>query len=30
MHHVWHANWPILSEARDALDEAVAFIGEHT
>ena len=26
MFHVWHAQWPILSEARDAIDKAAAFV----
>ena len=29
MFHVWHAYWPMLSEARDALDGAAKFIADH-
>ena len=29
MFHVWHQFWPMLSEARDALDGAAKFIADH-
>jgi phosphinothricin tripeptide acetyl hydrolase len=30
MFHVWHMYWPILSEGRDALDGAAAFVKSNT
>lgn len=29
LYHVWHLHWPMLSEGRAALDEAVEFIGHY-